>query len=190
MPELSALEPLLTQHGPLIFLLLAVIEGPIATIAAAALAQKGVMDIRLVLALAVLGDLVGDMLLYLAGRFGPGLLPSGLCRRINLDGHLLRPMAAAFARSGWRLLIVAKWTHVAGLPTLVAAGMARMPVPSFLLCSLLATLPKVAVLCLTGWSFGLAVTDLDPPVWVMVPIAGTILALMLFYVRRKDRRCT
>lgn len=180
---------LLSQHGPLIFLALAVIEGPIATLAAAALAQKGAMDIRLVLALAVLGDLLGDMLLYLAGRFGTGLLPRRLCRRINLDRHLLDPMAAAFARSGWRLLIVAKWTHVAGLPTLIAAGMARMPVPSFLLCSLLATLPKVALLCLLGWGFGLAVTDLDPPLWVIAPLAGATLALMLFYVRRRDRRC-
>lgn len=190
MPDLTALEPLLTQHGPLIFLLLAVIEGPVATIAAAALAQRDVLDIRVVLALAVLGDLIGDMLLYLAGRFGTGLLPRGLCRRINLDRNVLDPMGAAFARSGWRLLIMAKWTHVAGLPTLIAAGMVRMPVPSFLLCSLLATLPKVTLLCLMGWSFGLAVTDLDPPLWVIVPIAGAVFALMLFHVRRKDRRCT
>lgn len=189
MPDLTALEPMLAQHGPLIFLLLAVIEGPIATLAAAALAQKGVMDIRLVLALAVLGDLVGDVLLYVAGRFGRGLLPRSLCRRINLDRHLLDPMAKAFARTGWRLLIVAKWTHVAGLPTLIAAGMARMPFLSFLLCSLLATLPKVALLCLVGWTFGLAVTDLDPPLWLIVPVAGAAFALMLFYVRRKESRC-
>lgn len=189
MPDLASLEPLLSQHGPAIFLFLAVIEGPIATIAAAALAQKGAMDIRLVLALAVLGDLVGDALLYMAGRFGTGPLLRGLFRRINLDRHLLDPMTKAFARRGWRLLIVAKWTHVAGLPTLVAAGMARMPVVSFLLCSLLATLPKVALLCLLGWTFGLAVTDFDPPVWVIVPFAGALLAMMLLYVRRKDRRC-
>lgn len=189
LPDLSVLEPLLTHHGPLIFLVLAVLEGPCATIAAAALAQKGVMDLRWVLALAVLGDLVGDVLLYLLGRFGAGLVPRGMCRRLGLDRHVLDPMAAAFARSGWRVLTLAKWTHVAGLPTLIAAGLARMPVLSFLMCSLLATLPKVALLCLLGWSFGLAVTDVDPPAWIILPVAGIVLALMLVYLRRKDRPC-
>lgn len=180
---------MLSHHGPLIFLLLAVIEGPFATIAAAALAQKGVMEIWVVLALGVLGDLIGDAMLYLVGRFGVGLLPRGMCHRFGLDQRLLRPMERTFAQSGWSLLMTAKWTHVAGLPTLIAAGMARMPFLSFLLCNLLATLPKVAVLCLLGWSFGLALTEFDPPLWLVLPLAGAVLALMFFHLRRKDRRC-
>jgi membrane protein DedA with SNARE-associated domain len=189
MPDLASLEPLLAQHGPLIFLVLAVIEGPVVTVTAAALAQKGVLDIRLVLALAVLGDLIGDLVLYLAGRFGVSLLPRNLCRRLGLDRHVLDPMAQTFARSGWSLLMAAKWTHVAGLPTLAAAGMARMPVLSFLLCSVFATLPKVALLCLLGWSFGLALTEFDPPLWLVLPMGGAAIALLIFHLRRKDRSC-
>ncbi|OYU19186.1 MAG: hypothetical protein CFE34_06555 [Rhodobacteraceae bacterium PARR1] len=189
MPDLATLEPLLHQHGPLLFLMLAVIEGPIATITAAALAQKGVLDIRLVLVLAVLGDLLGDVALHLIGRFGARVLPRRLCRRIGLDDLLLIPMTRTFSRSGWRLLALAKWTHVAGLPTLVASGMARMAFASFLLCSLLVTLPKVAVLCLLGWTFGLAVTDIEVPVWLMLVLAMAGLALLLFHLRRKDRQC-
>lgn len=189
MPDLAALEPLITHHGPLIFLALAVIEGPFATVAAAALAQQGVLDIRTVLALAVLGDVLGDVLLYLVGRFGAGLVPRRLCARIGLDHHVLDPMAAAFARAGGRLLVVAKWTHVAGLPTLIAAGLARMPFVPFLLVSLLATLPKVALMCLLGWGFGLAVTDLTPSLWLVLPPVLAVLAVMRFPLRRKDRPC-
>ena len=68
------------------------------------------------------------------------VLPAGLRRRLGLDRHVIQPLATRFRQGGGRLLIVSKLTHVAGLPLW-----------RFLLFTAVATVPKVAALCL--WPF-------------------------------------
>ncbi|WP_158241839.1 VTT domain-containing protein [Tabrizicola sp. TH137] len=140
------LAPLIAAHGPWVLFLMTVVEGPLATIAAGALAARGHLDLTLVLLLATLGDLCGDLLLYLAGRFAPRLWPGARDRAAR---HLAR-LGPAPGRHAWTMIVLGKWTHVLGFAILLGAGMARLPLLPFLAVSALATLPKVALLAALG----------------------------------------
>ena len=170
---------LIGHGGPLVLFIAATLEGPNVTVVAAALAQKGMMDIRLVLPIVFLGDVVGDVIVHLAGRIAAEILPAGLRQRLGLDRHVIEPLAERFRQGGGRLLIVSKLTHVAGLPMLFASGVARMPLWRFLLFTAVAAVPKVAALCLLGWFFEAALTWLHPPFWLVV-LALIVAAICLW----------
>ena len=145
---MAALQAALAEHGAWVLFLLAVIEGPVVVLGATALGQIGAMDIRFVWFVAVVADLVGDSALYFLGRHLPDCLPRSL-RPSGVRGRA----ESVFRTSGARILLVAKLTHFAGLPTLIAAGFARMPLARFLFWNLVGTLPKVTAIVLAGSQF-------------------------------------
>ena len=171
----------LEDFGLWVVFALAVIEGPVVVLAATALAKLGMMDVRAVWAIAILADLFGDALLYLAGRHLPACLPA------RHRPQILRDKAEAlFHRSGARLVVMAKLTHFAGLPTLIAAGFGRMPFGPFLFWNLLATVPKVSAIVLVGWVFwqALLAEDAGQATALLCGLA-VALALILLGLRKK-----
>lgn len=150
----AELGALIRDYGMLVIAPLAVLEGPVVSIVAGYLVKLGLIGAPLTFAVLVLGDLVGDVILYTLGRRGragvalPWLSAFGVTRR------RLARVLRAFRANGGRILIIGKLTHTAGFAVLLAAGMARMPFFRFLGLSLLATLPKVAVLMTLGWFYG------------------------------------
>lgn len=166
---MDGLQSALADHGVWVLFVLAVLEGPLVVLGATALAQLGSLEVRWVWGIAVLADLVGDILLYGAGRFAPDLLPQ------RHRPHMAQERAAAlFRRSGRRVLLVAKLTHFAGLPTLVTAGFARMPFVPFLWWNFVGTVVKVSAIVLAGWYFwqALAGGDSTEAVTVLLALSG------------------
>lgn len=163
---------LIAEHGLWVLFFLTLIEGPVATLIGGIMVGEDLLAPVAVLAVAVGGDLAGDLILYGIGRFSPGLT-----RR--LGGAAVSPVLdrtqgfrdAMHLRS-WQLLVLGKWTHVLGFAVILAAGAARVPFGRFAVVSTLATVPKVAVILAVGWAFG-RIVDLP---W----IAGAIgLGLLL-----------
>ncbi|MGA0539221.1 DedA family protein [Neotabrizicola sp. VNH66] len=134
--------------------LLAVIEGPIATVVAAFLARQGAFDPLALAALLVAADILGDLGFYWIGRRGIGRLSPRWRRRLGLRPARMEGLARQFRDRGGRILVFGKLTHTMGAPILVAAGVARMPVLPFLLINGLASVPKTAALMALGWFAG------------------------------------
>lgn len=177
---------LLAAQGAWLVLPLAVAEGPVVTVLAAWLAQRGLLDLATVYVLVVLGDLLGDVLWYAAGRGLCGAIPAWLRERAALDDAALALLTRRFREKGGRTLLFGKLTHVAGLPILVAAGAARMPLRAFLGWNLLGTLPKSAVFTALGWSFGAAWERIDGALGQGALVLGAILIATL--AARRTRR--
>ena len=154
---MESVQTFLAAHGGWALFALALVEGPLVVLAATALARIGTLDITFVWAVAVLADLAGDTILYLLGRFLPGLIP------VRFRPSLAREQTCAlFRQSGVRLLLFGKLTHVAGLPVLVAAGFGRMPLLPFSIWTLIGTVLKVSAIVLVGWTFWQALLSGDP----------------------------
>jgi membrane-associated protein len=149
----EAIISLLQEQGLAILFLLALIEGPIVTVIAGALAGSGVFDPLAVLAVALAGDVLGDALLYGVGRFCPGLARRLFGRRLPMEAVGLRDL---FARRGGWLLVIGKLTHVAGFAVILTAGFAQMRPGAFLAFTVVAAVPKVMALAGAGWVFGLS----------------------------------
>lgn len=148
---------LIRTHGLWLLFVLTLVEGPLATVAAAALAAAGLFDLAAVFAVAFAGDIVGDMALYGLGRALPGLQkPQGTGRLATL-AQRANDLHDAMRRRAWQVLVLGKLTHVMGFAVLLAAGMARVPFGLFLAVTVLATLPKLAALTAFGYGIGRAV---------------------------------
>lgn len=172
---------LIGAHGLWLLFALTLIEGPVATVIAAAMAGRGLLDPAAVFAVAFAGDLAGDAVLYAIGRLSPALT-----RRLGgARGDALPARHGGWRKTmqhrAWQIIALGKLTHVAGFAVILAAGAARVPFGLFLGVSALATLPKVAVLVLAGWTLGRTV---DVP-WLMAVAALVLFGAGLWALRIK-----
>lgn len=181
--EAEAIRAVLQDQGLAILFVLALIEGPIVTVIAGALAGAGVFDPLSVLVVAVAGDMAGDLMLYGLGRYCPKLAARLFGPGMTQDMGGLRQV---FARRGGWLLILGKLTHVAGFAVILTAGFVRMPLGPFLGFSVAATLPKVMALVAAGWVFGLSFGAGDLGlVLVVLALTGGAAVLYLTWWRRR-----
>lgn len=186
MVTLDAVIQLIQTHGLVLLAPLSVLEGPIVTVIAGYLASLGLLPAGGALAVVILGDLVGDALLYLAGRKGIKRMPQRWRDRLGLNAARIEALSDHFGARGGRTLVIGKLTHSAGAAILVAAGAARMPVAAFLGWNLVATLPKSAAFLALGYGFGAAYAQIDA--WI-VRVSFVLLVLLVaagaFWWRRR-----
>ncbi len=106
--------------------LLAATEGPITVLIGAAAAAGGYLDVRLVYLAAVIGNITGDIFWYTIGFRGN----SGIFYRygswLGIKNHHVERLEAEVRQHAIKLIIMAKVTISFMIPTLVAAGLARV----------------------------------------------------------------
>jgi membrane protein DedA with SNARE-associated domain len=144
---------MLRAWGPALLLPLAVIEGPVVTVAAGFLAARGWLDALAALCLVIAGDVIGDVIYHWIGRRGGAPLRAAV-RLAGMRDGLPAGLQAQLARNAARMLVIGKWTHSLGFVTLIGSGMVGMPWRRFLPVVALATLPKSAALFAFGWFAG------------------------------------
>lgn len=188
----AELAQFVSDYGLIALVPLAIIEGPIITIIAAYLARMSLIDPVGVFVCAVLGDLIGDVLLYWLGRSVPGDALVWISPRLRVRRRVIAPLVRAMRRQGARILVVGKLTHAAGFAGLLAAGAARMDFRLFLAANALATVPKTLVLMGIGYAFGGIGQRLNN--WMELGSAIVFLglaavALIVFVIVRRRRKC-
>lgn len=102
-------------------------EGPLSTVIGASAAAAGLLDWRLVLLATVIGNVVGDCLWYSIGYMGriEWLYTHG--RWFGLRRHHVARLEREMRLHARTLIVFAKIAYGLIVPTLVAAGMARVP---------------------------------------------------------------
>lgn len=120
----------LPEVGRWNYFLLAVlvaVEGPIATLLGAAAASAGLMRFWAVFLSAALGNLTADSLWYLLGYSGKIETALRLGRWAGLRRKHVDHLTFAMQKHGVKILFFAKLTAGFMIPSLVAAGLARLP---------------------------------------------------------------
>ncbi len=157
---LGKIPQLLISYRYLIFLPLSVFEGPVVTVVAGFLSSLGIFNIVLVYILAVIGDIIGDLLYYCIGILGRKRLKSrGKFLWISQDQ--VEKFSSYFKNNSKKVLLFGKWTHAPGLGVLISAGIAGIPIKEFFWINLLGTLPKVLVFLIIGYYFGYAYAKIN-----------------------------
>ncbi|AXQ95585.1 VTT domain-containing protein [Cereibacter azotoformans] len=173
---------LLAVHGLALIAPLALVEGPIVTVIAAWLAQRGVLDLTAVTLTVILADLVGDALLYAVGRRGgrPAL------SLLRVREAQIEDLAGGLRARAPAVLIGAKLTHAAGAAVLLAAGVARVPFGLFMACNAAATLPKSLFFVSLGWWFGATHARMGSWIAAGALTLTTLLVLLVLLYRRRS----
>jgi membrane protein DedA with SNARE-associated domain len=117
------------QLGNWNYLLLAImtlIEGPIATLLGAMAASSGLLNPGMVFIAAAVGNLTADTMWYSVGYLGKTewLLRHG--RRLGITEDHILGLEQAMQKHAPKILLIAKVTLSFAIPTLIAAGLARV----------------------------------------------------------------
>lgn len=147
------LENFLIAHGSLLVLPLAIVEGPIISVAAGFLSARGIFDGFWMLCLLVCGDVLGDLGYYWLGRSAGSPL-ARLGRRVGLRCIPGPGLQRDLTENATKMLVIGKWTHSIGFLVLTGSGALRVPLLRFFLVNLAAGLPKTAVLFGAGYFAG------------------------------------
>ncbi len=107
--------------------LLVLIEGPIATLLGAAAASAGLMRPWGVFAAAAIGNLTADTLWYTLGYLGKSNWIRNLGRMFGVSDSLIKHLEQQMIDHAVRVLFLAKLTLSFIIPSLIAAGLLRIP---------------------------------------------------------------
>jgi membrane protein DedA with SNARE-associated domain len=109
-----------------ILAILVLIEGPVATLLAAAAASAGLMRPTLVFISAAIGNLSADTLWWLLGYAGKTEWIHSLGRRLRIRESLIEHLKHNMIKHATRVLFLAKVTVSFSIPALIAAGLLRV----------------------------------------------------------------
>lgn len=184
---MEQLVSLLTTYGYFILFPLAVIEGPIITVLAAFLASLGYLNIFIVYAVAVFGDLAGDILFYAIGRWGGRQFLGRWGKYLGVSPEYVLDLEKHFENQGGRIILFGKWTQAVGFAILVVAGTAKMPFKKFIQLNLLGSLPKLLAFVAIGYYFGQAYRQIDKYFGyaTLSMLFAIILVVAIYFFRKK-----
>jgi membrane protein DedA with SNARE-associated domain len=111
----------------LVLAALVAVEGPIATLLGAVAASNGLMRPAFVLIAAATGNLTADTLWYLMGRLGKLEWALRIGKRAGISQDRLESLEAAMQKHAARLLFFAKLSLSLIIPSLIAAGLVKVP---------------------------------------------------------------
>ncbi|KEP70859.1 DedA family protein [Thioclava sp. BHET1] len=189
MIGLETLTALMAKNGLIVVAPIAVLEGPIVTVIAAWLASQNMFNVWAVAVVVILADVVGDLGLYALGRWGLHRLPSRWRTKLGLSRARLLRNGKHFRDKGVRTLLFGKWTHSAGAPVLVAAGVAKMNFMVFALTNLIASIPKSLLFVWLGYELGSYYGRIDG--WLsrasLILLVLIVIGGAIWYYRRKRR---
>ncbi|HEY5982748.1 MAG TPA: VTT domain-containing protein [Anaerolineales bacterium] len=177
-----------TEFGAWTYFLLAflvLIEGPIAVLAASAAASAGLMRPGLVFLSAAVGNLAADSLWWLLGYSGKPEWIHSIGRRLKIRESLIEHLKHSMVKHATRVMFVAKLTLSFSVPTLIAAGLLRIPwrrwFPWFVLAETLWT----GSLVLIGYYTTLAIKHVAEGMEFVLLGASVIFVIVLFLWGRR-----
>lgn len=168
---------------------LVALEGPIVTLFGGMAAAAGYMRWEFVFLAAALGNFIADM-----GWYGLGYL-GGFDRLLKYIPRLqryepqIRVLEYEMHKHALKLLLVSKFTMgVAIIPTLIAAGMARVSWRRLIPVSLAAETVWTGVLVIAGYNLGDYITQLEQGLQYLALAGAVIFTLVAIWLYKRVTR--
>jgi membrane protein DedA with SNARE-associated domain len=167
----------------LLLALLVLVEGPIATLAGAIAASSGLMKPEGVFLAAASGNLTADLLWYTLGYLGKLEWLERYGRWVGLTQGMLNRLRIDIEKHVAKVLFIAKLTLGFVIPTLVATGLARVPIRRWLPWLVIGETIWTGALVFLGYFFGKYVQRLERGVEIAA-IFGALLSIgfLIYYL--------
>lgn len=176
----------ISQFGYFALFPLAVLEGPIVTLIGGFLVRLGILNPLIVYAIVVLGDIIGDALYYVIGRFGRHTFLNWIGRHIGVTHEKLESVRTHFASHGYKTITAAKLIQGLGPVGLIAAGGAHVPYLRYMLMCLSVSLVQSALFLAIGFLFGHAYALLNHYLGIFTSLSciGAVLLITTLLLKR------
>ncbi len=168
-----------------LMLLLMILEGPIVTLGAAFMASMGFFNVFIVLLLSILGDVIGDIVLYYIGFLSKkGLIPRKR-KLLKSDSNIIKIIKNSFKDKGAQIIFFTKATTGLCYITFILAGMIRLNFKKFLLFSILGGIVWSSFVVALGYYFGWIAEEIEKYIkfsgWFVFFLATSVMFLIIFY---------
>lgn len=151
------------------------------------LVGHGLADWWLMLPVCIVAVVIGDSMLYGAGRWwGTRLLEYGWIKKHVLPPERLKKIEDNFVKHGIKILLFARLTPGIRAPIFVTAGMVRLSLARFIIADALYAVPGVALLFFLGYWFtesivNLIERDLERVKWIVILVMLVLVAGYFLY---------
>lgn len=182
----------LQHYGYWMMLPAMIIEGPVATIAAAMLASLGAFNIFVVLIFSILGDVIGDVILYGLGyKFGMGFARN-FGKYIGITEKLVLRMEKYFTRHGGKTIFAVKSTTGLCWATFTAAGIVKMDLKKFIKYSILGGIVWSSFLVAMGYFYGYLWREIKLYIewagWIIASAAVVTFIIIILYKKYQSKK--
>jgi len=169
--------------------LLVATEGPISTLLGAAAAAAGILDIRFVFISAFLGNVLGDCLWYSVGYLNNLKSIYRWGRWLGLRSHHLDRLELEMHTHATKLIALSKLAIGLIIPTLVAAGLARVPWRRWFPLVLMIEVGWTIVMVNLGYHSTGVIKQLERSIQVVgVIVLVAVIGAIVWYARRVYRK--
>ncbi len=161
------------------------VEGPIATLIGAAAASAGIMHLDLVFLSASVGNLTADTLWYSLGKAGKieWLLHYG--RWFGVQKYHLERLNQGMHEHAAKILLIAKVTAGLIIPTLIAAGLAKVPWKRWFPAVALGEMFWTGSLVLIGYYTTESIKQIEHDLrYLGITVSLIILLVLIWLIRR------
>lgn len=173
----------------LLLALLVALEGPIVTLAGAVAASTGLLNPVLVFVSASLGNLSADTLWYSLGYIGKTEWLMKLSSRFGVKENVITRLEKDVHEHIHKVLFIAKLTLGLVIPTLIAAGMARIPIKRWFGVLFGAECIWTGSLVLAGYYFGAFTQRIESNLrWISLAGAMIFVVVIIAYISHLRRR--
>ncbi len=166
----------LSVYGYWVMLPLMTIEGPIVTLIATFMATNHVaFSVPVVYLFSVIGDILGDVVLYALGFFGGTPFAQKYGKYIGVSPSLIARIKNFFVQHGGKTIFLVKTTTGLCWVTFFTAGMIKMPFKKFLFYSLWGGVLWSGFIVACGYFFGYLYAQIAQSIeyagWVIFGVA-------------------
>jgi len=178
MPDPYTIIFYLQGYGYFALYFFSIIEGPIVTILAAFLSSFEYLNVFIVFAIAMLGDITGDLIYYSAGRFGKEKFIIKLIKFFKISEKKLFNLEKFYKNHGGKSIFLGKIVQGVAIPILIGAGITKMKFSKFISYSLASSIIKTTFLVILGYYFGEFYTLIEK--WL--GITGSIIFIIIIAI--------
>lgn len=181
---------LLLQYKYLILFPLAIVEGPIIAVIAGFLCTGKFLNPIIVFPIIVFGDIIGDSLVYMMGRFGVPRFLKRIIRRLGFKPQNMDLVRSYFDANPKRTISLSKITPGIGFTGIYLAGNVRIPYRKFILVCLLTSALQYIVYLTIGLLFGSAYKQISHYLdffTALIIVTGLTILLFIFIKSKRKK---
>jgi membrane protein DedA with SNARE-associated domain len=169
--------------------ILVAVEGPVITLAGAVAASTGYLNPIMVFVSAGLGNLFADILWYSLGYLGKTEWLSRYGSKLGINESSLAKLQIDVHAHIHKILFVAKLTLGFVIPTLIAAGLARVPMKRWFGVLFAGECLWTGSLVLVGYYFGSMIQRIEADLrWISLGGTMVVIGLVLYYLYYHRRK--
>ena len=179
------LQWLIQNSYPIMFLGM-VIEGPTIIAAASFAVTMGYFNLYTIFILAVLGDVVGDIIAYSLGYFGRMAFIKKYSSK-KIPESKMEKLKVLIAKHPWKIITAIKLSPIIPIPGLITVGSTHLSIKKFTTIILSIIIPKTILFMSLGYFLGNAYDQIykfiDKGVYGILIVL--IIAILIYYFYKK-----